>query len=148
MQSESRANGPEGRTNWDLVNWREASEAVINLRQRIFKAARENDHCRVRSLQRLKLRSHANILMSVRQVTQTATSRKPDGSLAPAKEAILLMRLWIQAVSDLLEPCEAKVSSTVVRPGRLVCPAGVSPVGARIGSPVAWRAGPEGNRRP
>jgi RNA-directed DNA polymerase len=79
MQSESRANGPEGRTNWDLVNWREASEAVINLRQRIFKAARENDHCRVRSLQRLMLRSHANILMSVRQVTQINAGKNTPG---------------------------------------------------------------------
>ena len=54
--SESRANGPEGRTTWDLVNWREANEHVVNLRLRIFKAARENDHRRVRSLQRLMLR--------------------------------------------------------------------------------------------
>src|SRR5882757_4555490 len=70
MQSESLANGPEGRTVWDFVDWRKASRIVTNLRQRIFRAARANDHRKVRSLQKLMLRSRSNILMSVRRVTQ------------------------------------------------------------------------------
>ena len=82
MQSASLANGPKGRTIWDLVDWREAGESVTNLRQRIFKAARANDLRKVRSLQKL-----------------------------------MLMIFRIRVVSDLLEPCEAKVSSTVLRGG-------------------------------
>ncbi len=44
MQSESLANRPAGRTVWDLVDWREANRIVTNLRQRLFRAARANDH--------------------------------------------------------------------------------------------------------
>jgi RNA-directed DNA polymerase len=79
MQSESSANGPEGRTIWDFVDWRKVSEFVTNLRQRIFKAARANDLRKVRSLQKLMLRSHANILMSVRRVTQVNAGKNTPG---------------------------------------------------------------------
>src|SRR5205823_7589245 len=77
MQSESLANGPEGRTVWDFVDWRKASRIVTNLRQRIFKAARANDHRKVRSLQKLMLRSRSNILMSVRRAALPRSSTLP-----------------------------------------------------------------------
>src|SRR5271166_302334 len=47
--------------------------------------------------------------------TCTATSRRPNASLDWPRKAPLLMIFRIRAVSDLLEPCEAKVSSTVLR---------------------------------
>src|SRR5271154_3293792 len=49
--------------------------------------------------------------------TCTATSRKPNASLDWPRRACLLMIFRIRVVSDLLEPCEAKVSSTVLRGG-------------------------------
>src|SRR3954467_9772476 len=79
MQSLRDANGPEGRTDWTSVDWRKASRIVTNLRQRIFRAARANDHRKVRSLQRLMLRSRSNILMSVRRVTQVNAGRNTPG---------------------------------------------------------------------
>jgi RNA-directed DNA polymerase len=79
MQSESLANGPEGRTVWDFVDWRKAGQIVANLRQRIFRAARANDHRKVRSLQKLMLRSRSNILMSVRRVTQVNAGKNTPG---------------------------------------------------------------------
>src|ERR1700676_3575139 len=79
MQSESLANGPKGRTVWDFVDWRKAGRIVANLRQRIFRAARANDHRKVRSLQKLMLRSRSNILMSVRRVTQVDAARTSAG---------------------------------------------------------------------
>src|SRR5438270_13705211 len=79
MQSASRANGPEGRTDWDSVDWRKASRVVANLRQRIFRAARANDQRKVRSLQKLMLRSRSNILLSVRRVTQVNAGRNAPG---------------------------------------------------------------------
>ena len=79
MPSESSANGPKGRTIWDLVDWREAGESVTSLRQRIFKAARANDLRKVRSLQKLMLRNHSNILMSVRRVTQVNAGKNTPG---------------------------------------------------------------------
>jgi RNA-directed DNA polymerase len=79
MQSASLANGPAGRTVWDLVDWRKAGRIVTNLRQRIFRAARANDHRKVRSLQKLMLRSRSNILMSVRRVTQANAGKNTPG---------------------------------------------------------------------
>ena len=79
MQSLRDANGPAGRTVWDRIDWRDASRIVTNLRQRIFRAARANDHRKVRSLQKLMLRSRSNILMSVRRVTQSNAGRNTPG---------------------------------------------------------------------
>src|SRR3989440_8908296 len=79
MQSTSDANGPAGRTVWEHVDWREASRIVTNLRQRIFRAARANDLRKVRSLQKLMLRSRSNLLMSVRRVTQVNAGKNTPG---------------------------------------------------------------------
>src|SRR6266699_2337535 len=79
MQSASNANGPAGRTVWEVVAWRKASRIVTNLRQRIFRAARANDPRKVRSLQKLMLRSYSNLLMSVRRVTQVNAGKNTPG---------------------------------------------------------------------
>ena len=64
------ANRTEGHTDWNAIDWRAANRSVRNLRQRIFRATQEGDWDKVQSLQRLMLRSHANVLQSVRRVTQ------------------------------------------------------------------------------
>ncbi len=89
------ANGPEDQPldapgRWDRIDWREQEEQVRRLRQRIFKAAQEQDWAKVRNLQKLMLRSRANTLVSVRQVTQRNTGRKTagiDGEVALTSEA-------------------------------------------------------------
>lgn len=63
-------NGPKECTRWNAVSWRQTNRRVRNLRRRIFRASRQNDHRKVQSLQKLMLRSHANALKSVRQITQ------------------------------------------------------------------------------
>ena len=73
------ANGPERRTDWDAVDWRKADRIVRNLRQRIFRATQANDLRKVRSLQKLMLRSYSNILMSVRRVTQVNAGKNTPG---------------------------------------------------------------------
>ena len=81
MQSSGLANGPERRTDWDTVDWRKAQRLVRGLRQRIFRAARAGELRKVRSLQKLMLRSYSNILMSVRRVTQVnAGGEKVSGT--------------------------------------------------------------------
>ena len=77
-------NGPEDQprnapVQWDRIDWRAQEEQVRRLRQRIFAAAQEQDWPRVRNLQKLMLRSRANTLVSVRQVTQRNTGRKTAG---------------------------------------------------------------------
>ena len=64
-------NGPEDQTlDWHAVDWHATQENVRRLRQRIFTASQAGDLKRVRNLQKLMLRSHANTLLSVRRVTE------------------------------------------------------------------------------
>jgi len=83
-------NGPEDVLDWDAVDWRAQEQNVRRLRQRIFKAAREQDWPKVRNLQKLMLGSRSNTLVSVRQVTQRNAGRKTagiDGEVALTSEA-------------------------------------------------------------
>jgi len=73
-------NGPEDELlDWHAVGWRAAEEDVRRLRQRIFTASRVGDLKRVRSLQKLMLRSRANTLLSVRRVTELNAGRATAG---------------------------------------------------------------------
>src|SRR5919202_2722485 len=79
MQATSLANGTDLPTDWNSVNWRKANRQVRNLRQRIFRAAQAGDLKKVRSLQKLMLRSYSNTLLSVRRVTQVNAGRNTAG---------------------------------------------------------------------
>jgi RNA-directed DNA polymerase len=72
-------NGPEDVPDWDAIDWAAHEGNVRRLRQRIFKAAREQDWAKVRSLQKMMLRSWSNTLVSVRQVTQRNAGRRTAG---------------------------------------------------------------------
>jgi RNA-directed DNA polymerase len=76
MRASGNANGPERPTDWNAVNWRKVQRSVRNLRQRIFRATQAGDWRKVRSLQKLMLRSRSNILLSVRQVTQVHSRKR------------------------------------------------------------------------
>jgi RNA-directed DNA polymerase len=78
MQAEL-VNGTNRSTEWQRVNWRKANRQVRNLRQRIFKAAQAKDWNKVRSLQKLMLRSYSNTLVSVRRVTQENKGKRTHG---------------------------------------------------------------------
>jgi RNA-directed DNA polymerase len=91
-------NGPEDHppepdldtVDWDWVDWSACEREVRRLRQRIFKATQEGDWPKVRSLQKLMLRSRSNTLLSVRQVTQRNAGRKTagiDGEVALTSQA-------------------------------------------------------------
>src|SRR3954464_329803 len=79
MRCASTANGPKGPTDGDAIDWRQAERIVRNLRRRIFRASQANDLRRVRSLQKLMLRCHSNILMAVRRVTQVNAGKNTPG---------------------------------------------------------------------
>jgi RNA-directed DNA polymerase len=61
MRGESRVNTTKDDLNWHDVDWRRAEKTVRNLRRRIFRASREGDMRRVRNLQRLTSKAHAEI---------------------------------------------------------------------------------------
>src|SRR5262252_8316179 len=93
-------NGPEDPPgDWRQVDWRRVEDEVRRLRQRIFSASQAGDLKRVRSLQKLMLRSRANALVSVRRVTELNAGRATAGVdgvtvvWAPVKAE---MAWWVQ----------------------------------------------------
>ena len=81
------------------VDWRAGEENVRRLRQRIFTASQAGDLKRVRSLQKLMLRSRANTLSSVRRVTERNAGRKTagiDGKVVLTPEAKMELAGWVQ----------------------------------------------------
>lgn len=79
MQAACLANGTETQTDWNAVKWRQANRTVRNLRQRIFRATHEGNLKKVRSLQKLMLKSYSNRLVSVRRVTQINAGKYTPG---------------------------------------------------------------------
>ena len=81
MQGTTLANGTEKQpdTNWNATDWRQEERRVRNLRQRIFRATQAGEWKRVRSLQKLMLRSRANRLVSVRRVAQINKGKNTPG---------------------------------------------------------------------
>jgi hypothetical protein len=63
-------NALEGRnyppTEWNQIDWQKANRVVRSLRFRIFRATKQQDWKKVKSLIKLLLRSYSNLLVSVR----------------------------------------------------------------------------------
>ena len=79
MQGLSLANGTEKQTDWNAIDWRRANRTVRNLRRRLFRATQEGNLKRVRSLQKLMLKSYSNRLVSVRRVAQINAGKHTPG---------------------------------------------------------------------
>src|SRR6266404_7045638 len=79
MRESFSANGTKTQTNWNATNWRKANRTVRNLRHRIFRATQEGNLNKVRSLQKLMLKSYSNRLVSVRRVAQINAGKNTPG---------------------------------------------------------------------
>lgn len=79
MQTTRNVSVTEKTTDWNNVNWRHCNRIVRNLRLRIFKATQDGNLRKIRSLQRLMMRSYSNILLSVRRVTQNNRGKNTAG---------------------------------------------------------------------
>ncbi len=79
VKSKHLANGTEKQTDWKTIHWRKANRTVRNLRHRIFRAAQEGNLKKVRSLQKLMLKSYSNRLVSVRRVVQINAGKHTPG---------------------------------------------------------------------
>ncbi len=64
---------------WLAINWQKAFRILKNLRSRIFRAAQDGNLKKLRSLQKLMLRSYANAITSVRKVTQINAGKYTPG---------------------------------------------------------------------
>jgi RNA-directed DNA polymerase len=84
--------------NWNQISWREVNETVRNLRQRIFRARKLGNFRKLRSLQKLMLRSYANLLLSVRRITQTNTGKSTAGIdreiINTPEQRVILVNSW------------------------------------------------------
>src|SRR5437763_1475634 len=100
-------NGPEGVLEWGAIDWRTHEDNVRRLRLRIFKATREQDWAKARSLQKMMLRSWSNTLISVRQVTQRNAGRGTagiDGQVALSSKARAEMAVWVHQTVSTWDP--------------------------------------------
>ncbi len=70
---------PGHRHEWAAIDWQRARRRVKNLRQRIYRATENAQWNKVRSLTKLMLRSHSNLLVSVRHVTQENQGKRTPG---------------------------------------------------------------------
>ena len=64
---------------WKSIDWKKIIEYVKKLRQRIFRAEQLGQHRKVRKLQRLMMRSKANLLLSIRRITQINKGKRTAG---------------------------------------------------------------------
>ena len=79
MQQDTGVNRARTPTSWNDINWCRNRKLVRNLRQRIYRASRQGNHRKLRSLQRLMLKSQANRELSIRRVTQINRGRLTAG---------------------------------------------------------------------
>jgi RNA-directed DNA polymerase len=94
-----QVNGPEDDLGWDSVDWGQAEGNVRRLRRRIFAASQAGDLKKVRSLQKLMLRSRSNALVSVRRVTEVNAGRRTagvDGRIVLAGWEKADLAAWLQ----------------------------------------------------
>jgi len=64
---------------WGSIEWDQVTTYVRKLRQAIFRATKDGDLSKVRTLQRIMLRSFENRALSVRRVTQINQGKKTAG---------------------------------------------------------------------
>ena len=64
---------------WEMINWKKINAYVKKLRQRIFRAEQLGQKRKVRKLQRLMIKSKANLLLSIKRVTQINKGKQTAG---------------------------------------------------------------------
>lgn len=84
--------------NWNQINSKKLNKIVNYLRQRIFRARKLGDFRKLRNLQKLMQKSYANLLLSVRRITQTnsgQTTAGIDKEIVNTPEArVILVNNW------------------------------------------------------
>lgn len=87
-----------GTVQWQAIDWPAAYRTVRTLCRRIYRATEMRDWKKVRSLQNLMLRSRANLLVSIRRVSQINRGKASPGvdartALTPTERAGLANQL-------------------------------------------------------
>jgi RNA-directed DNA polymerase len=79
MENEKQSVSSQQKCDWNSIDWSHVVTFVRRLRQEIFRAAKEGNLKRVRSLQHVMLRSYENRCLAVRRVTQLNKGRTTPG---------------------------------------------------------------------
>jgi RNA-directed DNA polymerase len=83
---------------WSHIKWKKVNKLVKNLRQRIFRAKKLGNFKTLRSLQKLMQRSYANLLLSVRRITQTNKGKATAGidreTINTPEQRVILVNNW------------------------------------------------------
>lgn len=99
MQAVMSTNGLKKQLeNWSEINWRKVNKLVKNLRHRIFRARELGNFKKLRNLQKLMQRSYANLLLSVRRITQTNKGKATAGIdkeiINTPEQRVILVNNW------------------------------------------------------
>ena len=93
---------------WNSINWKETNSMVSNLRRRLYRATEKGNLKKVRSLQKLILRSHSNKLQAIRKVTLQNSGKHTSGidgyTATSNKERILLYNKLSQEKEPQAQP--------------------------------------------
>ena len=95
-----RVNGQaEKLVDWSQVNWVEVYKLIRNLQRRIFRARKLGQWKQLRRLQKLLIRSYANLLESVRRITQDNKGQGTPGVdkevINTPEERVKLVNTWV-----------------------------------------------------
>jgi RNA-directed DNA polymerase len=99
MQTVMSTNGLKRQLeDWNHIKWKKINKLVKNLRQRIFRARKLGNFKTLRSIQKLMQRSYANLLLSVRRITQTNKGKATAGidkeTINTPEQRVILVNTW------------------------------------------------------
>lgn len=121
---------------WDSIDWSKIYKYVRKLRQRIFRAEQLGQKRKVRKLQRLMVISKANLLLSIKKVTQINKGKRTAGidniKAVTSNERLTLFNMLKDYSIKHIKPLPAKRLYIPKKDGKKLRPLGIPIIKDRI----------------